>query len=72
LQLLDHSGVNQAETTAMSTSASLWGDGSVFTFDSYQNEFPLEGTMNNGYKFSYKITFDSLDREGVTVSLETI
>jgi M6 family metalloprotease-like protein len=72
LQLLDHSGVNQAATTAASTSASLWGNDDSFTFASYQNEFPLQGTMNNGYKFSYKITFEYLDREGVTVSLETI
>lgn len=72
LQLLDYSGINQAETTAASTSASLWGDESVFTFASYQNEFPLAGTMNNGQEFSYKITFEFLDREGVTVSLETI
>jgi hypothetical protein len=72
LQLLDYSGVNQATTTTTSTNASLWGDESVFTFASYQNEFALTGTMNNGYPFPYKISFTSLDHGDVTVSLETI
>lgn len=49
---------------------SLFHTGDTFSFVSYRSSFPLGSSslMNNGYKFEYKITVDSISSEKAVLS----
>ena len=72
LQLLDHSGVNQATSTTVSANASLWGEGDAFSLLAYQGEFALTGRMNCGGFFDYQIAFSDLSPAGVTLTVSVV
>jgi len=72
LQLLDHSGINQAVSTAVSANASLWGEGDAFSLLAYQGEFALTGRMNCGGIFRYQVAISNLSSSGVTLTISVV
>lgn len=72
LQLLDQSGINQANSPAVSTNASMWGEGDDFSLLDYQGEFALSGRMNCGAFFRYQIAFSGLSEEGITLTVSVV